>query len=87
MISGRLGRREVLRLEMVMALGAKDPVDETIIDGTPPVHLKFEGGLAGDRATTATLVNGIPRALAAPPGLHTLLDLPIPRTWPGPGTR
>jgi hypothetical protein len=85
-ISGRRGRKEILKLEMLMALGAKNPVDETIIDALPRVHLKFEGGLAGDTATIATLINGIPRALAAPPGLHTLLDLPIPRTWPGPDT-
>jgi len=79
-LSCRRNRREVIRLEMLMALGAKEPHDEAIIEGTPPLRVRFEGGVPGDAATIATLVNTIPRALAAPPGLRTLLDLPIPRT-------
>ena len=80
-LSCRKRGRGVLRLEMLMALGAEDPRDETIIEGDPPLHLRFEGGVPGDSATIATLVNAIPRALAAPPGLHTILDLPVPHTF------
>jgi 4-hydroxy-tetrahydrodipicolinate reductase len=42
------------------------------------------GGVAGDVATVASLINAIPRVLEAEPGLKTVLDLPIPRAfWAG----
>ena len=36
------------------------------------------GGLHGDVATAAIVVNAIPRVLAAPPGLVTMADLAPP---------
>jgi len=80
-LSCRRKGREVIRMEMVMVLGAKDPRDESFIDGSPRLHLRWEGGVHGDAATIATLINAIPRALTAPPGLHNILTLPIPRTF------
>jgi len=80
-LSCRSKGREVIRMEMLMAIGAEDPRDETIIEGTPKLHLRFEGGVHGDTATIATLVNAIPRALDAPPGLHTMLGLPLPHSF------
>ncbi len=73
--------RTVISLDMVMAVGADDPHDAAIIEGDPPVHLRAVGGIFGDSATVATLLNAIPRVVAATPGLHTILDLPVPRTW------
>jgi 4-hydroxy-tetrahydrodipicolinate reductase len=80
-LSARRDGKEVLRLKMVMALGAPDPHDSATIHGEPPVRLKLEGGLWGDGATVSTLLNAVPRVIAAPPGLHTVLDLPVPRSW------
>jgi 4-hydroxy-tetrahydrodipicolinate reductase len=78
-VSGLRKGVEILRLDVVMALGVTDPHDAATIEADPPVRLRLEGGLPGDTATIAALLNAIPRVLAAPPGLHTALDLPIPR--------
>jgi len=37
------------------------------------------GGVAGDHATVAALVNSAPRLLQARPGLLLVTDLPVPR--------
>ena len=78
-LSGRRGGREILRLDVVMALGVKESHDAATIDADPPVTMLLVGGLPGDTATIAALLNAIPRVVAAPPGLHTALDLPLPR--------
>jgi 4-hydroxy-tetrahydrodipicolinate reductase len=78
---GRRNGKEILRLEMVMALGVTDPHDSAIIHGEPAVSLRIEGGLFGDTATVSTLLNAVPRVLDSAPGLHTVLDLPVPRAW------
>ncbi|MCX5856640.1 MAG: dihydrodipicolinate reductase, partial [Deltaproteobacteria bacterium] len=36
------------------------------------------GGVAGDQATAAVLVNSIPAVVSALPGLATVKDLPAP---------
>jgi len=61
-----------------MYIGAEDSHDAVSIEGTPPVSLRIEGGIAGDTATAAILVNSIPAVVAAPPGLVTVKDLPFP---------
>jgi len=70
---------EVITLDLRMYVGAKDPHDAIFIDGTPPIRLTITGGVMGDIATAAMLVNSIPRVLEASPGLKTMADLPIPR--------
>ena len=52
--------------------------DVVEIKGRPRLYVEFRGGVHGDEATAAILVNSIPRVLEAPPGLLTLLDLRIP---------
>jgi 4-hydroxy-tetrahydrodipicolinate reductase len=42
--------------------------------------MRIPGGVHGDIATASMVVNSIPKVLAAPPGLHTMLSLPIP-SW------
>ncbi len=77
-----IGRRDgerVVELRLEMYVGAADPVDEIRLDADPPVHLRLEGGTPGDEATAAILVNTARQALAAEPGLKTVLDLPPPR--------
>lgn len=78
---GKRRGREVLRLDMVMALGVENPYDAAVIHGEPIVRLRVEGGLWGDGATVSTLINSLPRILEAPAGLRTLLDMPIPRAF------
>jgi hypothetical protein len=71
--------REVLRLELQMYVGAPDPHDEIQIVGEPPLRLVLPGGVPGDIATPAILVNTVPRLVEARPGLHTMRSLGLPR--------
>ena len=76
---GLVGKRQVLHLDLSMYVGAPDPRDEIVLESTPPIHLKFLGGIAGDQATAAILVNNLHGVVAAPPGLRTVLDVAPPR--------
>ena len=71
-------RQPVIRLHMEAYLGAPESYDEVEIEGTPPLSVRVAGGIHGDIATAAIVVNTIPRVLAAPPGLHTMRSLPLP---------
>ncbi len=70
--------REVIRLEVTLAVGADDPHDEVVLDADPPVRLRIEGGLPGDAATAHAVVNAVP-AVVERQGLLTVLDLPAGR--------
>lgn len=74
----RLGKC-VVELDLTMAVGAKEPRDVVEIFGNPPLKLLVEGGIPGDQATAAILVNSLHGVVGAAPGLKTILDLPIPR--------
>lgn len=74
----RVGSEERIRMEMVMAAGVEGPHDAITIHGEPDLNLWIQGGVPGDQATVACLVNGMAQILAPPrPGLLTLLDLPL----------
>jgi 4-hydroxy-tetrahydrodipicolinate reductase len=70
------GRIEIT-LDIKMFVGAKDPRDQILIKGVPDVNARIEGGVHGDRATAAMVVNAIPRVVAARPGVLTMDDIPI----------
>ena len=76
---GTSGGTAVIELDLQMYVGAPDPRDEIFLDGDPPVHLRFEGGIMGDSATAAILVNSTRQVVDAPPGLKTILDVAPPR--------
>ena len=71
-------KEPVIRLYMEAYLGAPDTYDWIEIEGSPRLSVKIAGGVHGDTATAALVVNSIPKVLAAAPGLHTMLDLPLP---------
>ena len=75
---GYRNRQPVIRLHMEAYLGAPENYDAVEIDGTPPISMKIAGGIHGDIATAAIVVNTIPKVIAASPGLHTALSLPLP---------
>lgn len=52
--------------------------DRIEISGCPDICLAASPEIAGGQATMAIAVNMIPRVLSAPPGLHTMRDLPVP---------
>ena len=68
-------------LDLRMYIGANQPEDRVIVDGNPPINLVIEGGIFGDTATVAALVNAIPQVFNASPGLRTVTDLPVPRCF------
>lgn len=72
----RKGRIEI-SLDIKMYVGARDPRDQVIIKGVPDVNARIDGGIHGDRATAAMVVNAIPRVIAARPGVLTMDDVPI----------
>jgi len=78
-VRGKRGGKEVLTLELQMYVGAPQPRDVIEIIGEPPLRLVIEGGVPGDLATPAILVNTIPRLVECPPGLHTMRTLGMPR--------
>jgi len=73
---GILAGQELVVLDLRMYLGAPNPHDSVLIDGTPPVDMTIRGGVQGDSATPAIIVNSIPRLRKLEPGLRTMLDLP-----------
>jgi hypothetical protein len=68
-----------LTLDLKMYLDAPEPHDAIRIEGEPPLNVVINGGVAGDQATVAALVNSAPRLLQAKPGLLLVTDLPVPR--------
>jgi 4-hydroxy-tetrahydrodipicolinate reductase len=72
---------EAITLDLRMYVGAENPHDSVRIDGTPPVNLVIDGGIMGDIATVAMLVNSIPKVLASRPGVLTMRDIPLPSAY------
>jgi 4-hydroxy-tetrahydrodipicolinate reductase len=73
---GILAGQELVVLDLRMYLGAQNPHDSILIDGVPPVDMTIRGGVQGDRATPAVVVNSLPKIAGLEPGLRTMLDLP-----------
>jgi 4-hydroxy-tetrahydrodipicolinate reductase len=71
-------KEPVIRLYMEAYLGAPDPYDAIEIEGTPRLSVRIAGGIHGDVATAAIVVNSITKVIAASPGLHTMRDMPLP---------
>ena len=67
---------EIVRLDLKMYVGAKEPHDRVRLAADPPMDVLFEGGVAGESATIANLINTVPRLIALQPGIRTVLDLP-----------
>ena len=74
---GFRGEEGVISLDLQMYVGAESPRDHVYIDGTPPLDMTIKGGIAGDQATAAIVVNSIPKLMAARPGVVTMKDLPL----------
>lgn len=78
---GFLQGREALTLELRMYLGAPDPQDTVAIDGDPPIQTTIAGGIHGDIATAAIMVNAVPSAIRAAPGLASMAEVPLAHFW------
>jgi len=76
-------KEPAIRLRMEAYLGAPDPFDLIEIDGNPRLSVRIAGGVHGDVATAAIVVNSIPKVLEATPGLRTMRDMPLPSFFAG----
>ena len=72
---GFIGHREVITLTFRAAVVEPDSVDGIAIEGNPPVQMTIPGGVNGDTATCAIVLNVIPSLLKATPGLKTMADI------------
>ena len=65
-------------LELRMYVGAEGvAADRVLVHGVPDVEMEIKGGVHGDRATAAMVVNSIPRVVQARPGVLTMDDIPV----------
>ena len=77
--SGFDGSGSRIRLEFAAAIGLADPHDRVIVHGEPPIDLVWKGGVPGDIATSAIVLNAMGPLLASQPGLHTMATIPLVR--------
>jgi 4-hydroxy-tetrahydrodipicolinate reductase len=75
--------KALVTLHMEAYLGAPASYDTIRITGVPPLSLSLAGGVHGDIATASIVVNCIPKVIAAPPGLRTMRDMPLPSIFRG----
>ena len=82
---GLSGGQTRIKLDLQMYLDASLPHDAIVIKGRPELNLVLNGGVAGDDATVAALINIVPRLLAAPAGVRLMTELAVP-AWNNPTT-
>jgi 4-hydroxy-tetrahydrodipicolinate reductase len=75
---GLCGGETRLKLDLQMYLDAPLPHDAIVVKGRPDLNLVLNGGVAGDDATVAALINIVPRLLAANPGVRLMTELAVP---------
>lgn len=74
---GIVGGREAITLFFRAAIGEPESRDRIIIDGEPAIDTCVKGGVNGDVATCAVLINAIPSVIQARPGLRTMADMEL----------
>ena len=77
-VVGKVDGVQRVHMDLKMYLDARDPHDAVKITGDPPLEVRVNGGVAGDMATVASLINAIPRVLKAPPGVLMMTDIAVP---------
>ncbi len=82
-IGYNLAGEAIIELHMEAYLGAPQSYEMTRISGSPNLEMRIEGGVPGDIATAAVVVNTLPKIVKAPAGFHTMLSLPLPSFFGG----
>jgi len=80
---GSLKGKPLVSLHLEAYLGAPQSYDSVLIEGSPRIYSKIDGGVHGDIATASMTVNSIPAVLAASPGFQTMRDLRLPSFYAG----
>jgi len=76
---GKRAGKALITMKLRMAADREGAFDRIRISGIPPVDVRFEGGVAGDEATVACILNSVPYVLSLSPGLATCP--PSPHYW------
>ncbi len=75
---GLVAGKELITMIFRAAIGEQEVRDRIIIEGNPNIDSIIKGGVNGDVATCAILVNAIPAILNARSGLRTMVDIEVP---------
>jgi len=81
---GYVKREPRIALHLEAYLGAPASYDSVLIEGSPRISSRIEGGVHGDIATASMTVNSIPAVIVAAPGFRTMRDMRLPSYY---GTR
>ncbi|KAF1080528.1 MAG: 2,4-diaminopentanoate dehydrogenase [Candidatus Rifleibacterium amylolyticum] len=82
-VNGKLAVEMIHPQQIEPELEGTDTGDYVVIKGTPNVNLANKPEIPGGIGTIAMCINMIPQVINARPGLHTMLDLPVPRAIMG----
>lgn len=75
---GYLDKKEVVTLVFRAEVGVPSSYDTVTISGKPDVTSTISGGVNGDIATSAIIVNAVRAVQKSSPGLKTMLDIGAP---------
>ncbi len=75
---GFVNEREVIHLTFRAAVGEPECFERIRLDADPPVDMRIEGGINGDSATAAVVVNTVEAITRSRPGLRTMIEMPPP---------
>jgi hypothetical protein len=85
--TGWFGGEPWLEIAMTLhidpAAAGLSPTDEVHLEGRHGLHVRVDPGCRALLSTAAMIVNGLPRAIAAAPGVHRPGDLPPVAPWLG----
>ncbi len=70
------GGERVIELVFRAAVGEPESYERILLQGTPSIELRIPGGVNGDVATGAVVVNAARTIADAQPGLRTMIDIP-----------
>ena len=82
-VAGKLAVEMVHPQQIEPQLEGTDTGDYVVIKGTPNINLCNKPEVPGGIGTIAMCINMIPQVINARPGLHTMIDLPVPRAIMG----
>ena len=82
-VNGKLAVEMIHPQQIEPELEGTNTGDYVIIKGTPNVNLSNKPEIPGGIGTIAMCINMIPHVINARPGLHTMIDLPVPRAIMG----
>jgi 4-hydroxy-tetrahydrodipicolinate reductase len=84
---GILAGQEVITLFFRAAIAEPEARERIRIEGVPTIDSCIQGGVNGDVATCALLLNAIPAVIQARPGLRTMIDIAPPHCFSASGAK